>query len=85
MAEPVYRFNSVIVRPPARSVVHGLRADDRGDPTFAGVAAEHAAYVPALEKAAQGEDAEIAKACRVILNALDAGPALEELKKNAQK
>ncbi len=51
MAEPVYRFNSVIVRQPARSVVHGLRADDRGDPTFEGVAAEHAAYVLALEKA----------------------------------
>ncbi|MEQ1782145.1 MAG: arginine deiminase family protein [Hyphomonadaceae bacterium] len=51
MAEPVYRFNSAIVRQPARSVVHGLRADDRGDPTFEGVAAEHAAYVLALEKA----------------------------------
>lgn len=48
---PVYRFNSAIVRRPARSVVHGLRADDRGDPTFEGVAAEHAAYVEALEKA----------------------------------
>ena len=34
MVEPVYRYNSAIVRRPARSVVHGLRADDRGDPTF---------------------------------------------------
>lgn len=51
MVEPVYRFNSAIVRRPARSVVHGLRADDRGDPVFEGVAAEHATYVEALEKA----------------------------------
>jgi dimethylargininase len=51
VVEPVYRYNSAIVRRPARSVVHGLRADDRGDPTFEGVAAEHASYVEALEKA----------------------------------
>jgi dimethylargininase len=51
VAQPVYRFNAAIVRRPARSVVNGLRADDRGDPSFAGVAAEHAAYVTALEKA----------------------------------
>lgn len=49
--QPVYRFNSAIVRRPARSVVNGLRADDRGDPTYEGVAAEHAAYVTALETA----------------------------------
>ena len=47
----VYRFNSVIVREPARSVVNGLRADDRGDPTYEGVAAEHRAYVEAMRKA----------------------------------
>lgn len=51
MGEPVYRFNTAIVRCPGRSVVRGLRADDRGDPTFEGVAAEHAAYVAALEDA----------------------------------
>ena len=51
MVEPVYRFNSVIVRRPARSIVNGLRADDRGDPSFEGVVAEHAAYVAELEKA----------------------------------
>lgn len=51
MGEPVYRFNSAIVRRPGRSVVSGLRADDRGDPTFEGVAAEHATYVAALEDA----------------------------------
>ena len=48
---PVYRFNSVIVREPARSVVNGLRADDRGDPTYEGVAAEHPAYVDAMRAA----------------------------------
>lgn len=51
MVEPVYRFNSAIVRRPSRSVIKGLRADDRGDPSFDGVAAEHAAYVAALEMA----------------------------------
>lgn len=51
MIEPAYRFNSAIVRSPARSVINGLRADDRGNPSFDGVAAEHAAYVEALEKA----------------------------------
>lgn len=50
-ARPVYRFNSAIVREPARSVVDGLRADDRGDPDFDGVAAEHAAYIGAMRAA----------------------------------
>ncbi|MFT4013510.1 MAG: arginine deiminase family protein [Paracoccus sp. (in: a-proteobacteria)] len=48
---PVYRFNSIIVREPARSVVNGLRAVDTGDPSLAGVLAEHAAYVQALRDA----------------------------------
>lgn len=48
---PVYHFNSVIVREPSRSVVNGLRADDRGDPTYEGVAAEHAAYIQAMRDA----------------------------------
>lgn len=51
MAEPVHHFNSAIVRRPGRSVVSGLRADDRGDPSFEGVTAEHAAYVDALANA----------------------------------
>ena len=51
MFEPAYRFNSAIVRSPARSVINGLRADDRGDPSFEGVTAEHTAYVAALETA----------------------------------
>jgi len=45
------RFDNAIVRTPAASVVNGLRADDRGDPTHAGVLAEHRAYVAALEAA----------------------------------
>ncbi|ESX00611.1 NG,NG-dimethylarginine dimethylaminohydrolase [Mesorhizobium sp. LSJC268A00] len=47
----VYGFNSAIVREPSTSVVNGLRADDRGGPTYAGVKAEHDAYVAALRNA----------------------------------
>jgi dimethylargininase len=47
-ARPLYRFNRAIVRAPARSVVNGLRNDDRGSPTYDGVTAEHDAYVAAL-------------------------------------
>lgn len=47
----VFHFNSAIVRKPARSVVNGLRADDRGSPTHEGVQAEHDAYVSALRAA----------------------------------
>lgn len=47
----VYEFNAAIVREPARSVVNGLRADDRGNPTFDGVKTEHAAYIAALRAA----------------------------------
>lgn len=46
-----YRFTDAIVRAPAASVIHGLRATDRGDPTLDGVRAEHAAYVAALRAA----------------------------------
>ena len=48
---PVYRFDSFIVRTPSSSVVNGLRADDRGNPTYEGVLAEHAAYVQAVSRA----------------------------------
>lgn len=51
MNRPVYHFNSALVRRPAPSVVGGLRAQHRGDPTLAGVQAEHAAYIAALEEA----------------------------------
>ena len=39
------------MRRPAQSVVQGLRADDRGDPSFEGICAEHDAYVEALGSA----------------------------------
>jgi dimethylargininase len=47
----VFRFNRAIVREPARSVVDGLRANDRGDPTYDAIRAEHDAYVAALRSA----------------------------------
>jgi dimethylargininase len=47
----VYEFNAAIVRRPARAVTAGLRAVDRGDPTYEGVSAEHDAYVAALRQA----------------------------------
>ena len=50
-APAVFHFGSALVRTPARSVVHGLRADDRGDPSYAGVVREHDAYVAALRAA----------------------------------
>jgi len=51
LARPVYRFNAALVREPSQSVARGLRAVDRGDPDYDGVAAEHAAYIDALEAA----------------------------------
>ena len=47
----VFRFDSALVRSPARSVVHGLRADDRGDPSYEGVVREHLGYIAALRAA----------------------------------
>lgn len=51
MTRPAYQFNSIIVRSPSRSVVNGLRAEDRGSPTYEGVKAEHDAYVEAVRDA----------------------------------
>ncbi len=51
MAAPVFEFNNALARSPARSVVDGLRALDRGAPSFEGVMAEQAAYIAALEAA----------------------------------
>ena len=51
MKRRVYEFNAAIVRTPGRSVVSGLRANGGEDPDYAGVCAEHAAYVAALEEA----------------------------------
>lgn len=50
-SHPVYRFDSVLVRSPSRSVVNGLRPGGLGNPTYGGVKAEHEAYVAALRKA----------------------------------
>lgn len=47
----VYEFNSAIVRRPGASVVEGLRADDRGNPSHEGVVAEHDSYIAALQAA----------------------------------
>jgi dimethylargininase len=51
IAEAPHRFNRAIVREPARSVVDGLRAGDRCNPTYGGVKAEHRTYVAALAAA----------------------------------
>ncbi|ACP22747.1 NG,NG-dimethylarginine dimethylaminohydrolase (plasmid) [Sinorhizobium fredii NGR234] len=56
-SRPVYHFNSIIVRTPSRSVVDGLRAEDRGSPTYEGVKAEHDAYLEAMRDA--GVKAEV--------------------------
>lgn len=47
----VFDFDRAIVRAPGRSVVHGLRDGDGDAPSYECVAAEHAAYVAALEDA----------------------------------
>lgn len=46
-ADPA-RFTHALCRAPARSAVHGIRADGGPDPDFAGLAAEHQAYVATL-------------------------------------
>jgi dimethylargininase len=51
MSRSVFQFNSIIVRSPSRSVVDGLRAEDRGSPSYQGVKAEHDAYVEAMRAA----------------------------------
>jgi dimethylargininase len=50
-AAPVFAFDAAIVRLPSETVVSGLRAGDGGDPDYAGVRAEHTAYVAALGEA----------------------------------
>ncbi len=47
----IFDFTHAILRRPGASAVKGLRAGGGPDPTFAGVAAEHAAYARALEAA----------------------------------
>ena len=48
-SRPCFHFNSAIVRTPSASVVHGLRAEDQGNPDYDSVKAEHVAYIAALE------------------------------------
>jgi dimethylargininase len=43
-----YHFTHALCRAPAPSAIHGIRADGGPDPDFAGLAAEHAAYVATL-------------------------------------
>jgi dimethylargininase len=45
----VFDFNRAIVREPSPSVVSGLRAENRGDPTYSGVLREQRAYVDILQ------------------------------------
>jgi dimethylargininase len=45
----VFDFNRAIVRLPACGVVAGLRAENRGDPSYDGVMGEHVAYVAVLQ------------------------------------
>lgn len=47
----VFDFNSALVRKPGKSVVAGLRANAGPAPSYAGVVAEHEAYVAALQAA----------------------------------
>lgn len=60
-----YQYNRAIVRKPARSVIDGLRATDRGNPTYDGIRAEHDAYCAVLQDAG----VEV-----VVLPALEAYP-----------
>jgi len=47
----ISRFNRAIVREPGRSVVDGLRFEDRGAPSYESVREEHSAYTEALRSA----------------------------------
>ncbi len=47
----IFDFNSAIVRTPGRSVVNGLRAAPGPAPEFDALAAEHRAYIAALQDA----------------------------------
>ena len=49
--EASYMFTHAVCRKPGRSVAHGVRASDAGDPDFDAFSREHAAYVEALADA----------------------------------
>jgi len=59
LSESSYRFTRAITRLPARSIVHGLRAEDSGDPDYDQMRRDHAHYVETL-KAAGAEVTELA-------------------------
>jgi dimethylargininase len=50
MTSTPYNFTRALCRAPAPSAIHGIRADGGPDPDFAGLAAEHAAYVATLRE-----------------------------------
>lgn len=49
MKNPSFEFARAITRRPAASIVDGLRAEDTGTPSLAGMLAAHEAYVAALK------------------------------------
>jgi dimethylargininase len=51
LSEACYRFNRAITRLPGRSIVHGLRAEDIGDPDYEQMLLDHAHYVAILRQA----------------------------------
>jgi len=52
----VFEFSNAIVREPGESVVKGLKSDPAAMPSYAGVLAEHRAYVHALAEAGLAVD-----------------------------
>ena len=51
MSESSYEFTRAITRKPAPGIVHGLRAEDIGDPDFEQMLKDHAHYVATLQQA----------------------------------
>lgn len=54
MTEHAYEFTRAITRLPASSIVHGLRAEDVGNPDHAQMLLDHAHYVSTLREAGAG-------------------------------
>jgi dimethylargininase len=49
MKHPSFEFSRAITRRPAASIIAGLRAEDMGNPSLAGMLAAHETYVAALK------------------------------------
>lgn len=47
----IFAFNRALVRRPCAQVTHGLRMENRGDPSFERIARLHGEYIQALEQA----------------------------------